>query len=195
MAKVDKVSVGAVDNVIKETYAPTVTEEWNGINVTITKTLSLYDMIAFVDNVVKSCFRQETNEYMPEIKDFAIKSNILERYANFRMPSNIEHQYDMIYHTDVIDFVLKHVNIQQFREIQIAIDKKIDVLAEMNVQMVYKKIDDMVNAFEELQHKMEDTLGGVTKDDMAKVMSAISDGGAFDQEKLVEAYIAHTKGE
>lgn len=195
MAKVDKVSVGSIDNIIKETYTATVTEEWNGINVTITKTLSLRDMIAFVDNVVKSCFRQGTNEYMPEIKDFAIKSNILERYANFRMPSNIEHQYDIIYHTDVIDFVLKYVNIQQFREIQIAIDKKIDVLAEMNVQMVYKKIDDMVNAFEDFQRKMENTIGGVTKDDMAKVMSAISDGGVFDQGKLVEAYMAHTKGE
>ena len=102
MAKTKKISVNAFQKVMKETYSPTYTFDWNGIEVTVNKTLSLKDMLEFVDDVVKSCFTEETNRYLPEVKDFVIRVCILEKYANFTMPQNVENQYELVYCTDAV---------------------------------------------------------------------------------------------
>ena len=51
----------------------------------------------FVDDVVKSCFIGDTGEYHPELKPFFIKSNVLEAFANFKLPPNASRRYDIIY--------------------------------------------------------------------------------------------------
>lgn len=193
MAKMKKISVNAFEKAMKETYTPTETFDWNGIEVTVKKNLSLKEMLEFVDSVVKSCFTKDTNAYMPEIKDFATKVCILEKYANFTMPSNVETQYALIYYTDAVERVLGYVNPQQFNEICFAISKKVDNLAQANIEAMNKQMNELYNAFDNLQNQLIGLFDGVNNDDIRAVAGALANG-TLDEEKLVKAYTHQTEG-
>ena len=119
-----KISINTFDKIMKDTYAPTETVAWHGVDITIKKTLSLQEMMEFVEAVVQLCFETESGKYIPEIRDFAIKLNTLTKYANFTMPHNITHQYQLIYCTDAFEKVLMNVNPQQFNEMCAAVDRR-----------------------------------------------------------------------
>lgn len=194
MARAKKISVNAFEKVMKETCEPTMTFDWNGIEVTVKRSLALKDVLEFVDSVVKSCFTQDTSVYMPEVKDFATKVCILEKYANFTMPRNVEAQYDLIYNTNAVETVLGYVNAQQFNEICVAIAKKVDNLAQANIEAVNKQMNELYNRFDALQSQLENLFSGVSGDDISAVASALANG-TLDEEKLVKAYTANKHGE
>ena len=80
MAKTEKkVSIALFDKIVKEHFQNEATIQWHEAEVRVKRTLSLKEMLSFVDEVVGSCFHDELG-YMPEVKDFAIKSSILTRY-------------------------------------------------------------------------------------------------------------------
>lgn len=192
MAKIKRISVNAFEKVMKETYIPTEVFDWNGIEVTVKKTLSLKEMLEFVDSVVKSCFTKDTDTYMPEIKEFATKVCILEKFANFTMPNNAESQYALVYHTDAVSRVLEHINVGQFNEICDAIDKKTNNIAQANIEAVNRQMNELYNAFDNLQNEIASMFNGVSNDDIRAVAGAVANGG-IDNEKLVAAYLDKTK--
>lgn len=72
MAKGEKkVSISAVDNIIGERFLNIVTEQWYDIEVKMRRSLPFTEVLAFVDDVVQSCF-QRNGAYVPEVLDFAI---------------------------------------------------------------------------------------------------------------------------
>lgn len=186
--KIKRISVNAMDEILKR-YANTETVQWNGLEVVITKTLSLEEMMAFADSVVKSCFDQESGAYMPEIKDFAIRSNVMERYANFTLPSKVEHQYDMVMRSGAFEMILNYVNAAQFNDLMRAIEAKLQNAADANVQMVFRQLNDVVASCEGLQEKVDSMFAGVDPADIVKLMSSVSENGV-SEEKLVKAYMA-----
>lgn len=187
MAKTKRISVNVFDRIAKETYTPTETIEWNGIEVIVKRMLSFEEMMMFVDSVVKSCFTIDKGTYLPEVKDFAIKSSILEMYANFSLPNNIEHKYNLIYCTDATQVVLQHIDAHQFNEIVRAINDKLDNIAQANIEMVYKQMNDLYVAFDNLQKQLSSVFEGINHDDVSRLVSAITDN-KLDEEKLVKAY-------
>lgn len=186
--KIKRISINAMDEILSE-YEATETVNWKGLDVIITKNLSLEDMLAFADSVVKSCFDQTTGVYMPEVKDFVVRINVMERYANFNMPSKAERQYDVVMQSGAYEMILEHINMAQFGELMRAIDAKLQNAADANVQMVFKQFNDVVTAFEGLQDKVGALFSGVDSTDIGKLMNAMSEHG-FDEEKVVQAYIA-----
>lgn len=194
MAKTKKISINAFDKIVKETYTPTTTVEWHGQEIIVKRNLSFKEMMEFVDSVTKTCFTISTNTYMPEVKDFAVKSNILEKYANFTLPNNLEHRYELIYSSDAIETVLNYVSHQQFNELMASIDAKINNLAQSNIEAMNMQINELYTAFSNLQTQMEKMFAGIAPDDFNAVISAFGNGG-FSEDKLVEAYLAKTKSE
>lgn len=188
MANTKKISINAFEKVMKATYVPTEIIEWNDIEITIKKTLSLKDMLGFVDTVVKSCFEKDTGIYMPEIKDFVTKLCILEKYSNFKLPTSTELKYDLIYCTDAVECVMSHVNIKQLSEIINAINKKLDHVAQANIEAVNKQMNELCNSFNNLQNQVSSIFDGVDSNDIKTVTNALVNGG-IDEEKLVKAYI------
>ena len=85
-----RISINAMDSIMKTQYENITTECWNEIDITIKRTISLGDMLSFVNDVVASCF-QDNGEFMPEVLDFAIRSNIILKYSNVSLPDNLEH--------------------------------------------------------------------------------------------------------
>lgn len=192
MAKNEKkISIGSLDKVIKENFVNKTTAEWCGLEVTLKHSLSFTEVLEFVNDVVMSCFHEKSG-FMPEVMDFAIKSNILSKYANFSLPDNLEHRYEIIYNSDAVDFVCQNINIQQLREITASIDRKISHLCNTNVMNIQKQMMELVSAFENMQQKTSDMFANFTPDDLAKIVGAIDEGG-LNEEKIVRAYLEQTK--
>lgn len=192
MAKnIKKISIAAMDKIIKEHFPDTVTEQWFDNELVIRRTLPFSDMLAFVNSVASNCFHDE-NGYMPEMKDFFIKYNILTRYANFNLPSNLEHCYSIVYGTDAVETVMRHINSSQFDDILIAIDSKIEYQCDSNVSAIERQMQAVVSSFEDMQKKTEEMFSGIGADDIAKLITAVGDNGV-DEEKLVKAFVESKK--
>lgn len=190
MAKGEKkISISAVDNIIGERFLNVVTEQWYDVEVKMRRSLPFTEVLAFVDDVVQSCF-QRNGAYVPEVLDFAIKSNIISKYTNVSMPDNLEHRYAILYNSDLVDFVCQHINMQQLQEMVNSINRKLAYMCDTNTVSVQNRLNDLISAFEAMQEKTEAMFGDVTPDDMTRLVGAIGDG-ALTEEKIVEAYMKH----
>ncbi len=188
MSKTDKkVSISLFDKISKENFQNEITAQWHNTELKIKKTLPLPDVLAFVNDVVESCFHEQCG-FLPEIKDFVIKTNILSRYANFSMPNNLEHRYQMVYCSDAVDTVREFIDTEQLREIVDAINTKIQFRCNTAVTDLQKRIDQVVGTVEKMSNQIGTLFSGVTQDDMRNLIGVISDGG-LDEQKLVKAYI------
>lgn len=188
MAKGEKkISINTLESAMKAGGSNTVTVQWNEADIVVKKVLSIRDMLTFVSNVSDSCFSDEYG-FMPEMLDFAIRSNALEIYANFNLPDNIERRYDLLYRTDAFDVVMEHVDHRQFDTLVDAIDRKIDYLCDMNISSINREVEKLVASMEELHNNAEKIFGGVDADDMKKIVSALASGGV-DEKKLVDALV------
>lgn len=188
MAKIKKISINAFDKVKSEYYTPIKVVEWRGIEVTIKPTLSLVNMIEFVSQVSKGCFDINNATFMPELKDFAIKTCILEKYTNFTLPINVEHQYELLYCTDVVDMVLQHINIQQFEEMIAAIDDKVMHMAQANIESIHSQMTELYSAFDGLQKNFENLFAGINPDDLTGILKSLNNE-QFTDEGIVKAYM------
>ncbi len=190
MAKGEKkVSISAVDNIIGECFLNVVTEQWYDVEVKMRRSIPFTEVLAFVDDVVQSCF-QRNGAYVPEVLDFAIKSNIISKYTNVSMPDNLEHRYAILYNSDLVDFVCQHINMQQLQEMVNSINRKLAYMCDTNTVSVQNRLNDLISAFETMQEKTEAMFGDVMPDDMTRLVGAIGDG-ALTEEKIVEAYMKH----
>ena len=192
MAKADKkVSIALFDKIAKEQFQNEVTIEWHDAQLRVKYGLSLTDMLAFVDDVVGSCFHDKLG-YIPEVKDFAIKTNILSRYANFSLPDNLEHRYQLVYMTDAVDAVCAAIDGTQLQEIVNSINSKIRFLCDSKATMIQERINDVLNTMEEMRDNTKSIFDGITQDDLKNLMGAITSNG-LDEQKLVQAYIEQAK--
>ncbi len=192
MAKADKkVSIALFDKIAKEQFQNEATIEWHDAQLRVKYALSLTDMLAFVDDVVGSCFHDKLG-YMPEVKDFAIKTNILSRYANFSLPDNLEHRYQLVYMTDAVDAVCAAIDGTQLQEIVNSINSKIRFLCDSKATMIQERINDVLNTMEEMRDNTKSIFDGITQDDLKNLMGAITSNG-MDEQKLVQAYIEQAK--
>lgn len=188
-----KVSIAQFDKIMKENFQNESVIQWHNAEVTVKRTLPLTDMLAFVDDVVKSCFHDKLG-FMPEVMDFAIKSNILTRYANFSMPDNLEHRYQMAYATDAVDAVCAVADKTQLQEIVNAINNKVRFLCDSKATEIEARVNDVLNTMEELRDSTQSIFDGLTQDDLKNIMGAITANG-LDEQKIVKAYIEQTRGE
>ena len=125
---------------------------------------------------------------MPEAKEFAIKSCVLEKYANFTMPRNGSIQYELIYCSDIVSEVLKRINTAQYCEILSAIDTKINYICNSNIEAINKQMNEVFNTLNNLQEQMESIFSGVTPDSVDAIANALK-AGALDEEKMVKSYL------
>lgn len=191
MAKNEKrISINVMDKIAKEHFENVATVQWMDIDVKIKRNISFTEMMEFVNDVVMSCF-QDNGNYVPEVLDFAIKSNILTKYANFSMPDNLEHRYEIIYNTNAVDFVCGQINMSQLQEIVGSINRKVEYMCDGNVMMIQRKMNELIDAIEGVQAQATNMFSNLTPDDLAKVVSAVGVNG-ISEDKIVKAYMNHT---
>lgn len=191
MEKANRIDASTLIEIVKNISEQTAEFEWNDMNVVVNRVLPMKDMMEFVDYVTKTCFSDD-GEYLPEVKDFAIKSCLLEMYANFDLPTDLPTRYAVIYNSDIVDAVLNCIEGRQFGEIVNAIEQKIANLAQANVQMVYAQMNHINDEFENLQNNIAALFTGVSQDDLKKLVNAVSNGN-IDEGKVVQAFVSQKK--
>ena len=194
MAKGEKkVSIALFDKIARTHFQNENVIQWHEAEVRVKRTLSLTEMLSFVDDVVGSCFHDKMG-YMPEVKDFAIKSNILTRYANFSMPDDLEHRYQMVYGTDAVDVVCSAIDTVQLQEIVNSINSKIRFLCDSKANLIQERINSVLETMEEMRDNTKDIFDGLSQEDLKALMGAITEHGLSEQ-KIVEAYMEQKRAE
>ena len=183
-----KVSVKEWEKATKDNFPASVTEQWFGIPITIRYTISLGEMLEFVDGVVASCFDDERG-YIPEIWDFAFYNNILDYYTNITLPQDIGKKYELIYGSNIIEFVKEHISEQQWFDIENSICSKVRYIKESNIKGIEKEAVRLLDAFEELQKLAGNMFEGVGENDVRNLVQALSEHGTLDEEKIVKAIL------
>lgn len=187
--KESRISINKLESVLKENIVVVPMRGNENVNIIIRRTLPLKDMMQFVENVVSSCVDAETASYTPEIKEFAIRSEILTTYANFNLPSNVEKQYELLYCTDVLCQVMEHINNKQLHEIEVAIDARIDHEVKMIETVLAAKTNEMMLRIEAMVEQFEAAFGGINSDDFNGVVKKLSEMDSMTEESIAKAVL------
>lgn len=187
--KESRISINKLESVLKENIVVVPMRGNEDVNIIIRRTLPLKDMMQFVENVVSSCVDAETASYTPEIKEFAIRSEILTTYANFNLPSNVEKQYELLYSTDVLCQVMEHINNKQLHEIEVAIDARIDHEVKMIETVLAAKTNEMMLRIEAMVEQFEAAFGGINSDDFNGVVKKLSEMDSMTEESIAKAVL------
>lgn len=190
----NRISIEELKKAVAENFEPVVNVDWRGLTLHIKKCLSLEEMMTFVSDVVSSCFAADTNEYLPEIKDFSTRCCIMENYAGFILPKAIDEKYKIVYSSDIVSFVVQYVEHGQFNAMLAAIDRKIEHQAQSNIEALNKQMNEVIAGFDTLEKNMSNIFGGVDNETITKIAGAIANG-SFDENKLVRAFTEDTSSD
>ncbi len=167
---------------------------WNGIEINIHPVLTLEETLVLVHEVVNSCFDGKTGEYLPEVRDFALRCSVLEKYADIDLPDDISEKHDLACRTDLYSFVIGKIDREQFGETIAAIDKKIDNLAQSKVTAVESKLRELTENINSVSEAFSQLFDGIDKETISSIANAFASGG-FDESKLVDAFIEKQNNE
>lgn len=167
-------------------YSNTVKKTWQGMTFEIKRVLSFAEMTEFIDSVMSLCF-SDSYLYLPEVRDFAINSCIIDYYTNIDIVDDVNIRYNTIYCTNLIEQIKKEINTNQLNNIIDALDEKIDYRVSTNIDALLSQVDNIVQTLENFAQKAQDSFKDLTPDDIKGFVSSINNG-ALDEEKIVKAY-------
>ena len=169
---------------IEDEYLYT-TIQFNDLYVKVKRRLSLYEMIEFVDSVVKICFPANDAKYMPEVKDLAIRRSIVEMYTGIEFPVGVEEVYDFVYGTGIVQSILEEVDAQQFQNILDSIDEKLDYVTQTNIEGMTSKVNELYSSLKSLADQFTEALPEFDKEALSNLMQWALNGP--DEKKIVNA--------
>lgn len=193
MAKVKKISINAFESVVKENFENTVTKEWFGIPVTITKTISFEDVVNFVAEVADNCFLDD-GRYIPEAMHALINCGVVRHYTNINLPSSLSAAYELVMRSGIIDFVMPEINSDQYSDIIIAIRDKIEYACDTDVTEFRNSLLDMMASMTDLQDRTKELFGKISPGEIQTLLAAFGDDKEVEN-KVVDAYIERQKAD
>lgn len=189
----ERISAEAFEEAAVKDYEPMSEVEWNGIKILVKKNLTLKEVLSFVDFVAKCCFDEDTGEYMPEIKDFAIMSEMVEKYTNVTLPDDPEKRYDLLCRSGIYNVVLDEIDTSQYSLITVAIDEKVSNMAQARIEASAKRIEEITSGLMGLQEKVGNVFDGIGEGDIKSMVNVFSKG-VIDEDKLVKAVVENRIG-
>lgn len=178
------------ENIITETLVDT-----EDVTIQIKKTITLPEMMLFVQEVIEACIDGENGEYIPEAYDFAVRSAVLTRYANFAMPANLDKQYWLVYNTRAFQQVINHINEYQFNDIIRAIDRKIKYMLDVMSSAAVSKIHEVIDKFNDIAETGEKVFGGASADEMANFVNGVAKLKDMKEEDIAKVILDSKAGE
>lgn len=202
MAKKDSlISINKLSSVMNKETITIPMPGVEGTDIVIKRRLSLVEMMEFVDSVVGVCVDEDTGEYHPEFYGFAVRANILSMYANFRLPADIEKQYELLYNTDMVDLVLENIDQDQYGEIEADTRRKIRHKTAMMRSAQGAAVDELMGKVAELLDKINSLAEqnsklyeNISPEETAELLKKISELGDVDERALVHAVFDAQKG-
>lgn len=188
-----RISVNAYETVMNERYPNVTTADWFGNEVHIKKNISMEESLAFVSEIVDVCYN-DSYGYLPEVFDFAVRMGILETYANFTMPKDTKKQYDFVYATNAVDFVMEYINRDQLRVLVEAANKKLDMRRESGIAEIREDLANAVARIDQIGDQMHGLFDGITEESLEAIKEIYSNG-EIDVDKIVASYAKYLNGE
>lgn len=183
----ERISYEKLKSVINPDMAVS-TFEWNEMSISVKRYLDMEDMMNFTYSVFNSCFSNTTGEYRPEAKDFAIRSCILEIYANIDLPDDMTERYNVIYQSSVIPEIMQYIDQAQFNAIMIAIDNKIESRINMNVAKFENEMREAQETLSGVLEFVKEIFDGIDNETVKQIAGAISNM-KISPEKLAETVV------
>ena len=182
--KTNKVSVATIEKVMKERFAgEPKTFDWYGVEIEHKENIPMEYAVTFVNNVVDTCFDKDGN-YIPEFKDFLIRSFTVQMYSNVRLPQDLKKQYDILYNSDLYNVLIQHVDIVQYDTLLMAIDEKLEYRRNADVMTMRMTLNNLIAQFQNFGEQ----LNQVEIEDVKNIAEAIN-GVDLDEEKFVDAIL------
>lgn len=178
------------DNVIAETLVDT-----DDVTIQIKKTITLSEMMLFVQEVVEACIDGENGEYIPEAYDLAIRSAVLTHYANFAMPASLDKQYWLVYNTMAFQQVVSKINKHQFNDIIRTIDRKIKFMLDILSSSAVSKIHEVINKFNDIAEAGEKVFGSASADEIANFVNGVSKLKDMKEEDIAKVILGSEAGD
>ena len=181
--------------VIKDTEQ-TTTIDYCGMKIQVKNYLFPADMFGFVSDVVSLCFDEDTGAYHPEVKDFAIRCETIEKYTGIKLPDDMDERCRLAYESKLVDAIEDVADFKQMNAIHIAINSALQHKASQSIEQLNLRMGAIASAFEELENKLTDMFSGVDTGDLAKLTQVVANGG-FDEGRLVDEFVKRrndTKG-
>ena len=187
MAEKNVISIGKMDEIIKDYFPEYEAVDWRGEELTVRKFLP-YSLVAeIVSKVTDACF-DEHGEYHPEVKEFAIRLCYLEAATNVRIPENVEKQYLFLFGSDLWEAVLSGVNLDQYNYVLDAIDEKIEVRNDANRAAFEREVNTVIESLNQIGEQAKTLFENIAPEDLQAMISAIGENGV-DEEKLAQAVV------
>ena len=192
MKNENKVALDDVKKYAEKTYESIEEVDSDGLIFNVKKHLGLGEMAQFVNEVVNACFN-ENDVFMPEARDFAIRSCVFEYYTNIELPDDMNERYDLLYSLQTAYFdILDTIEKTQLIEMCKAADDRVGAKLQGIINDINTYANQILNKLDDLADKYEAMFAGVDADDVSEAIKAIAKSG-LDESKFVEAYIAKTK--
>ena len=189
-----KISINKMQNIIKENIEHETKTDFYGSELIVKRMICLDDMVGFVNSTVDACFGGENKKYIPDVKDFAIKSNIFEYYTNISLTDNMKERYEMVYDMWNLagDTIMHIIDAEQYKSICDAIDKKIENIVDCDVDYIYSKVNEVVDVAGKIYKYFDEVFSGISKEDVEAMSNAVINSlGKIDEGKIVDAILAH----
>lgn len=161
---------------------------WAGLEIEVKRFLTIGEMFDFTNTVFEACFRQDDASYRPEVKDFMIRSCILDAYTNIEIPDDLQTRYDMVYRYEIIPEVMKYVDQNQFNAVLMAIDSKINNRLNANVEKFEKKMAEADEMIGKAVDYISGIFDGIDNETIKQVALSISNM-SIDPEVLAKSII------
>lgn len=147
---------------------------WAGLEVEVKRFLTMEETFDFTNTVFETCFRQSDSSYRPEVKDFIVRSCILDFYTNVEVPDDLKDRYDMVYRYGVIPEVMKYIDQTQFNAIMAAIDCKIEDKLNTNVERIERDIAEVGRIIDEVKVQFNGIFDGIDNETIRQIAAAIA---------------------
>lgn len=147
---------------------------WAGLEIEVKRFLTMEEMFDFTNTVFETCFRQDDSSYRPEVKDFIVRSCILDFYTNVEVPDDLKDRYDMVYRYGVIPEAMKYIDQTQFNAIMAAIDCKIEDKLNTNVERIERDIAEVGRIIDEVKVQFNGIFDGIDNETIRQVAAAIA---------------------
>lgn len=166
---------------------------WGKKNITVKKTIGLTEMLSFVDNVVNGCFEKESGAYMPEVFTFAVYKGLIDYWTDYKLPSDVQKMFDLLFGTDLVEKVLCEVDETQYKGAVDSAKEKCRHLADMLIDGISERVEEMLNGIKELVSLAESAGEMINSESVEKIAQAVGEFG-IDEAKVVKAVFDERAG-
>lgn len=188
MAKKDaRIPINKFESLLKDNKVVVPLDGADNVNIIIRPTLPLRDVLQFVEDVVSLCTDMDEGTYTPEVMHFGICSGILTYYANFKLPEDVERQYELVYNTNAVKQVMSHINMDQCDEIVEAIKKRIEFNTRKLENALVQEIQEIAKRMTVFAEQSEELFSGVSSDGMTALFNNLANADQIDEKALVQA--------